>query len=51
VKAPRRSGFGRLLLERLLASDLRSTVHLDFDEKGVQCEIVLPMGGFQERLH
>jgi two-component sensor histidine kinase len=43
VIAPRRSGFGRLLLERALASDLRGDVRLDFAEAGLRCEIAVPL--------
>ena len=43
VVPPERSGFGRLLLERALASDLRGTVQLDFAEAGVQCAIAFPL--------
>ena len=42
VEAPQRSGFGRLLLERALASDLRGTVALDFAPDGLRCDIVFP---------
>jgi two-component sensor histidine kinase len=40
---PRRSGFGRLLLERALASDLKGEVLLDFAESGLRCEIAVPL--------
>lgn len=43
VVPPRRSGFGRLLLERALASDLKGAVQLDFAEPGLQCVIALPL--------
>ena len=42
VSPPRRSGFGRLLLERALVSDLRSEVRLDFDPNGLRCRIRIP---------
>jgi PAS domain S-box-containing protein len=45
VTPPRRSGFGRLLLERALASDLRGQVKLDFAEDGLRCEIDVPLDG------
>jgi PAS domain S-box-containing protein len=42
VRAPERSGFGRLLLERALASDLHGKVQLDFAENGLRCLIAIP---------
>ena len=44
VAKPRRSGFGRVLLERALASDLEGDVTLDFAPEGLTCAIVLPLG-------
>jgi two-component sensor histidine kinase len=43
VSGPSRSGFGRLLLERALAADLRGKVRLDFAETGLKCDIVVPL--------
>jgi two-component sensor histidine kinase len=43
VTPPKTSGFGRLLLERALASDLTGKVHLDFAAEGLTCIIVLPL--------
>lgn len=43
VTPPKTSGFGRLLLERALASDLTGNVHLDFAADGLTCVIVLPL--------
>jgi two-component sensor histidine kinase len=43
VSAPERSGFGRLLLERALASDLRGDVKLDFARNGLICCMRLPL--------
>jgi PAS domain S-box-containing protein len=43
VTPPARSGFGRLLLERALASDLGGDVQLDFDEDGLKCAITIPL--------
>ena len=43
VRPPARSGFGRLLLERALASDLRGEVQLDFAEDGLKCAIAIPL--------
>jgi PAS domain S-box-containing protein len=45
VAAPRRSGFGRLLLERALAADLQGKVSLDFAESGLRCDITVPIDG------
>jgi two-component sensor histidine kinase len=45
VVRPSRSGFGRLLLERALASDLRGEVTLEFAERGLRCDIVVPLDG------
>jgi PAS domain S-box-containing protein len=42
VSPPQRSGFGRLLLERALVSDLKSEVRLDFDPQGFRCRIRIP---------
>jgi PAS domain S-box-containing protein len=43
VGPPERSGFGRLLLERALASDLHGDVRLDFARSGLICTICLPL--------
>jgi two-component sensor histidine kinase len=43
VRPPRRSGFGRLLLERALTSDLGGDVRLDFAEEGLRCAIAIPL--------
>ena len=43
VRPPARSGFGRLLLERALASDLRGDVQLHFAEGGLECAIAIPL--------
>ena len=42
VRPPERSGFGRLLLERALASDLGGEVQLDFAASGLRCVIAIP---------
>jgi hypothetical protein len=39
---PARSGFGRILLERLLRADLKREVSLRFARSGVNCRIALP---------
>jgi two-component sensor histidine kinase len=51
VKPPSRSGFGRLLLERALASDLRGDVHLDFQQSGLTCAIAFPLDDDSSYLH
>jgi two-component sensor histidine kinase len=43
VVRPERSGFGRLLLERVLSADLGGTVGLDFEPDGLQCIITIPL--------
>jgi len=43
VSPPKRSGFGRLLLERALASDLGGNVQLDFVGDGLKCAIAIPL--------
>jgi PAS domain S-box-containing protein len=43
VNPPQRSGFGRRLLERALASDLNGTVKLDFRKEGLRCLIAFPL--------
>ena len=43
VSPPGRSGFGRLLLERALASDLGGDVELHFAEDGLKCTIAIPL--------
>jgi PAS domain S-box-containing protein len=43
VSPPKRSGFGRRLLERALASDLNGTVKLDFRPEGLTCLIAFPL--------
>ena len=42
---PARSGFGRLLLERGLAHELRGKVQLEFAREGLKCTIVFPLDG------
>jgi PAS domain S-box-containing protein len=42
---PARSGFGRLLLERGLAHELRGKVQLAFSPEGLKCTIVFPLDG------
>src|SRR5208282_2437012 len=45
VAPPKRSGFGRLLLERGLAHELRGKVQLEFAREGLKCIIVFPLDG------
>jgi two-component sensor histidine kinase len=51
VRVPKRSGFGRLLLERVLTSDLSGTVQLDFAEDGFKCAIAFPLDQHIARLN
>jgi two-component sensor histidine kinase len=44
VSPPLHSGFGRLLLERVLASDLDGAVSTDFAPGGLTCRITFPLG-------
>jgi PAS domain S-box-containing protein len=48
VSPPKRTGFGRLLLERVLVSDLRGAVKLEFGREGLTCSIVLPVKQSEE---
>jgi len=50
VTPPRRSGFGRVLLERALAADLQGKVSLDFAPAGLTCTIALPVDGNATRI-
>jgi chemotaxis family two-component system sensor kinase Cph1 len=43
VGEPRHTGFGRLLLERALASDLNGEVKLSFAKEGLRCLISFPL--------
>jgi PAS domain S-box-containing protein len=43
VSAPESSGFGRLFLERALASDLGGDVELDFATGGLKCAVTIPL--------
>jgi PAS domain S-box-containing protein len=43
VVPPTHHGFGRLLVERVLASDLDGRVDLDFASGGLNCTIVMPL--------
>jgi len=43
VHRPTRRGFGSRLIERGLANDLGGTVRLDYDARGVECVIEMPI--------
>jgi PAS domain S-box-containing protein len=43
VAPPERSGFGRLLLERVLAADLKGDVRMEFAEQGLNCLVSFPL--------
>jgi hypothetical protein len=43
VVPPSGKGFGRLLLERALASELMGDVQLDFAADGLVCAIAIPI--------
>jgi PAS domain S-box-containing protein len=43
VAPPQRTGFGRLLIERVLAADLAGRVEMDFAPNGLTCSIILPL--------
>ena len=43
VNLPKRSGFGRMLLEKALAAELNADVALEFPNEGIACIIVAPV--------
>ncbi len=43
VTPPAHSGFGSLLLERILPEDLRGTFTPDYAQEGLRCEIAIPL--------
>ncbi|QCO54395.1 PAS domain S-box protein [Pseudorhodobacter turbinis] len=43
VTAPTRRGFGRVLIEQVLAGDFNGTVRIQFDTSGVECVLEAPM--------
>jgi two-component sensor histidine kinase len=43
VRAPRKRGFGRDLLEKIVAHELQSKVDLRFEPDGVQCTLRVPV--------
>lgn len=42
VEAPSRRGFGRFLIERVLATDFNGTVRIDYRSQGVECVLLAP---------
>ncbi|MGH6890413.1 MAG: sensor histidine kinase [Rhizomicrobium sp.] len=50
VSPPTRSGFGRLLLERALVTDLKSEVRLDFAREGFSACIRIPAAQYRTHL-
>ena len=42
VSPPKRSGFGRAMIEKVVGKALEGNVKLSFPPKGVHCEIVIP---------
>ncbi|MCI0753524.1 sensor histidine kinase [Roseomonas vastitatis] len=49
VRPPSKRGFGRRVLERGLAHELRAEVGLDFDVEGLVCRIDLPLASHPDR--
>jgi two-component sensor histidine kinase/ActR/RegA family two-component response regulator len=49
VSPPCHSGFGRMLLERALASDLNGKVKLEFRKEGLRCLIAFPLDQLSTR--
>jgi two-component sensor histidine kinase len=43
VVPPARNGFGRLLVEKVLASDLNGDVSMNFARSGLECTITVPL--------
>jgi two-component sensor histidine kinase len=43
VTAPDKRGFGRELIERVVAHELKQPVELRFDAGGVQCRLRVPV--------
>lgn len=43
VEAPQRTGFGRLLLERVVTADLNAAVMTAYDPEGVKCTFRVPL--------
>jgi two-component sensor histidine kinase len=49
VSPPERSGFGRAMIENVVGQALEGDVTLSFPEKGVHCEIVIPVAQVTSR--
>ena len=45
VTPPTRRGFGRSIMENIIAGQLRGEVRFDWRDQGLACEIVLPLAG------
>jgi two-component sensor histidine kinase len=45
VTAPARQGFGSRLLQRVLTTQLRAEVNMDFQETGLHFTMVMPIPG------
>jgi PAS domain S-box-containing protein len=43
VMAPATTGFGRILLEKVLANDLKGDIELDYHHEGVRCSFKFPL--------
>ena len=43
VTAPKRSGFGTFLLQRVLPTDLGASLKPDYNESGLRCQIIVPL--------
>jgi PAS domain S-box-containing protein len=43
VGEPARRGFGRMLVEKVLAADLRGNVQLKFERPGLSCSVAIPL--------
>jgi two-component sensor histidine kinase len=43
VRAPATTGFGRILLEKVLANDLKGDIELDYHHEGVRCSFKFPL--------
>ncbi|KSV64751.1 hypothetical protein N183_34645 [Sinorhizobium sp. Sb3] len=48
VVQPTRKGFGSLLIERALASELRGEVHVGYEITGLECTIIAPISASEE---
>jgi PAS domain S-box-containing protein len=49
VATPARRGFGRFLIERVLATDVAGTVTIDYQPTGVVCTLVAPLPDTQPK--